>query len=83
MYMSSYFRKISKIKSRIYKKYQSSFFFVFFLVWAPRTPQAAIMPWGYLSRKKVSIFLKFKIIKTQIFDVETEGICVMVHNKHY
>ena len=39
-----------------------------------KTPPAAIMPWGYLSRKKVYIFLKFKIIKTQVFDVETEGI---------
>ena len=26
MYLSSYFRKISKIESRIYKKYQSSLF---------------------------------------------------------
>ena len=39
-----------------------------------KTPPAAIMPWGYLSRKKVYIFLKVKIIKTQVFDVETEGI---------
>ena len=46
-------------------------------------PPATKMPRGYLSRKKVYIFLKFKIIKTQVFDVETEGICVMVHNKHY
>ena len=32
------------------------------------------MAWGYLSRKKVYIFLKFKIIKAQIFDVENEVV---------
>ena len=38
---------------------------------------------GISFKKKMYIFLKFKIIKTQVFDVEIEGICVMVHNKHH
>ena len=38
---------------------------------------------GISFKKKMYTFLKFKTIKTQVFDVKTEGICVMVHNKHH
>ena len=57
--------------------------FLFFSCAGTKAPPAAKMSWGYLSRKKIYIFLKFKITKTQVFDVETEGICVVVHNMHH
>ena len=61
------------------------FFFVCVCVWAPRPPPppSGKNAVGISFKKKMYIFLKFKIIKTQVFDVEIEGICVMVHNKHH
>ena len=50
---------------------------------APLCPPSGKNAVGISFKKKMYIFLKFKIIKTQVFDVEIEGICVMVHNKHH
>ena len=61
------------------------FFFVCVCVGTkpPPPPPSGKNAVGISFKKKMYIFLKFKIIKTQVFDVEIEGICVMVHNKHH
>ena len=59
------------------------YFDYFFFLWRHQGPPSGENAVGISFKKKIYISLKFKIIKTQVFDVETEGICVMVHNKHH